>query len=578
MSTSHHVQQLELLPNNGSLEPAEKQGGHSQTVSDAREATYFASRRLSDASDSLMHWLQNTSVGLAVVAGPEGIGKTRFLQAFVSRMTAEPAVVEGVSITFRPIFLSPELLQDVGSIAALVKKIDLLMHQALLDIKHKTEQRTAKQYDAAQQNEQSEPAKPDRSEADIAQRNLAGAQRSQSDWFVLIVDDAARLPTCVFDLLVIHSLMLRPQACLTILADGPTLLARARDSLVDVKHLRRRLQILDLPPFSLAESGQFMRHVADCHGCAVQWSEQQIRAAYRESMGAPGVLLDIVHRYVDGTPVLLSLPPSDELTGGEDLGLTVTADPPARGGRWQKVVVVAMTLSFAVSVWLLAGQMGLVSRVNLPPLFELILERELKLATLPRQSSRLVSEGSRLDPAYFDAWNIWLANFRFDLYGVPPAASSRIANDQSTAEGVGVDKAGGLSGEEGVASLKMFSGPYDIALAMKTLFAWPISSVVIQLDLEHDISLLRGRWSQVEHRGGGIRLILPVLHRGEVSWFLVQGPFNSFESSVESIENILQAQGLERYQASNRFWVRRVSDLQQAVLRFRQAKLYALEE
>lgn len=551
------------------------------------------------AYDALERWLYDPSVGLALVSGPAGIGKTRFLSSFLEHFCAAPQNHEGAMIQFRPLFASADSLQDVVSTEGLAQHIDLLTHQAKLQLKQHV--------DAVSSGEQDSEARP----CDASKQNSA-APSMVRDWYMLVVDNAGQLPVETLDLLVFNSLMQRPQVCLTILADGPVLLERVREQIAQIQHLRRQLQVLDVPAFERAESDNFIRSASSAWGLRTQWSESRLRAAFVESLGMPGQLMAILQRAAaddsaglnvarnaladnefvgtdhadehDPEPLrLVAANPAQSIEGEEGAVLMRGTGKPilrfSRQWAWW-LIVSGLLLGFVFSVWLLLGQLGVVKQsvaldvdVDLQSVHSFVgpsllmdssVNRQVALEIIPSLSI------SNMGPHAFMALNEYsqlllnlYSKFTFLVDGAAPVLRSVVnAEAESVAE-----------------SAVSFNAVYDLPAAIKILFEWSPTHYVVQVDSDIELHQLQLRMrALVSARAQASEmqpLILPVNHRGRTRWLMVLGPYPNvptFRAEHSEYSHYLLA-ATERVSVQS--WVRLVRDLQQAVLRQRQFSLPA---
>lgn len=532
----------------------------------ARAMPYWVTPSISDAFNQLTRWLFDPAVGLALISGPKGVGKSRFLSAFIEQCCHVPQAHDGVSIRFCPIFLTMEALLDIASLPSLVKHIDLLIHQVQLK-------------DAYVVQAQACNASP-----------IKEAEPAVREWYVLVVDHAAELPSETLGLLVMHALMSRPQVCLTILADGPRLLAQVREHVARVQHLRRQLQVLDVPALSRQESDDFVRKLLEHWGISQQWSEKRLQAAFAESLGMPGQLVTITQRLLSlgeaGPESLSGLEPrTPELLFGDaepsmrkdDAEPSVQVQHPEDNngyGKYWWLIVFGLLLSFVFSVWLLLGQMGLVAppvTLNLKAINALVVRhitphlrsyfegQSYFTGAYQEEGAVCVVETqvtANHSPLQFGAYFVMQQRFEFRAFAAP--SDSRWAGQKLFPQ------------IQPSFSPRFGAVGYDLREAMASLFSWQPAAYVVQIDADIDLHQLKDRWQLQSTHEDLPRLIVPTKHRGVSGWIMVVGPFPDHQAVSAA-----QARVLGTFGVSGKGWVRRVRDLQQSVLRLRQGSLAA---
>lgn len=560
-------------------------------ASGGEEIPYWVTPGLAASMELLQRALLEPSVGLALVAGPTGVGKSRFLASFVEGITAEPIQKDGVLLRVRPLALTQEHLVDVRDGAALARLIDGLILQA-------------REVPAPQSSTvTTENAQPLR----------------EVDWFVLLVDDAARIPDEQRSLLLMHALMMRPQVALTVMADGPALLESVRDHISQINHLRRQLKICDVPAFTREEVAEFLRRVSAHFKHEGEWSEQQVSAAFNESLGMPGPLMALGQR-VELSPQRMTLireeVPEGVLAGGAEKMLQVPEMAPEAvsesmpqllteapekaapvspikvGGRWVsglfgffrklRWVFLLVVLLAALLIWMLPSQVAShsvtqvakriwVASIMAPswaggvaPGVQLVMSEsapELVPELIPEKGDNQ-GDGAVADLEF-------LALFDDPAYPQAMTDQSHVKQIQKPSAEV---SASGLPGQA-----LALSTTYDLVSALKTVFSWPAAAYVIQIDADESLRRLQARLKLVRDEfNQSVRvgepsvgeLILPINHRGRAGWIAVVGPYAN-TPSLDSLVRDWQALN----EVPRAIWVRRAVDLQKAILRARQRAL-----
>lgn len=527
------------------------------------------------AYDAMARWLFDSSVGLTLVSGPGGAGKTRFLSNFIEHFCTVSHVRDGAVIQVQPIFASGETLQTITTADGLAAYIDLLVQQALSQfdpgddlVSHP---HVVSGDDAAVRRDAVTRSATSFSDTKLSGVNFPGANFSGVNFpqssllnakidhrFMLVIDDAAQLPMDTLGLLVFSSLMQRPQVSLTILADRPMLLAKVRAHLAPVQYLRRQLRVLDVPAQNAAPE---------------QVTPPSFKLeAFAENDDCFTVQSETVE--IEATACIV---PRKE-------GRVV------RRGLWVwRLILGSLLLGFVFSVWLLLGQMGLIKS-------NIVLGVDIDLKSLHRfiSADRLMDAGgifsrdaerdarqSALFKSVFPP-AIFTGSFQlqhgFD-FRVPQEAGKSIGlpRDITPFAAKGPLESDALSAPDkeesaydifrGDSPAESFSN-YDFPAAIKRLFEWPPAHYVVQIDSDTDLARLRWRQPRGVQDLHGQKsmarspLILPAIHRGRTVWVMVLGPYTQ-DQYGESLQYLGDGTGGLRSQ----YWVRRVKDLQQSVFR-----------
>ncbi|MEJ2681129.1 MAG: hypothetical protein P8144_06500 [Gammaproteobacteria bacterium] len=256
-------------------------GEQSDGVANLREPLpFFSSVSRLDVLQGVTVNLMDRGVGLAVLLGTVGVGKTRIFQYLYDHLRGayllENGAVSrqpechsnGLFICLRPVTLKISDLIEVQSIADMARLIDRALESSC-------------ELEATSATCDAMDLSPD----------------AVCHWVVLMVDDADQLPEAALEALIDHALMVRPQACLTVIGGEEALLDVARERLTCLSPLRRGLRVMTLPPFSISESTAFLRHAIEHWRLKdVDFSEGALGNLHRMASGIPDRLQDALLR------------------------------------------------------------------------------------------------------------------------------------------------------------------------------------------------------------------------------------------------------------------------------------------
>lgn len=482
------------------------------------------------AYDAMARWLLDSSVGLALVSGASGVGKTRFLSNFIEHFCTVPHVRDGTVIQVQPIFASCETLRNITTADGLAAHIDLLVQQA--------------------------PLQFDPGDDLVSHASFLNAKIDHR--FMLVIDDAAQLPMDTLGLLVFSSLMQRPQVSLTILADRPVLLAKVRAHLAPVRYLRRQLRVLDVPAQNAVP-------------------EQAAPPSFKpEALAENDDCFTVPSETVENDATTCVVPRKE--------GCVV------RRGLWVwRLFLGSLLLGFVFSVWLLLGQMGLI-KSNIALGVDIDLKSLHRFISADRLMdaggifSREAEHGARQSALFKSVFPPAIFTGSFQLqhgfdFRIPPVAGNpmKVPRDITPFAMKGPFESSAVSApdnEESTydifredSSVESFSN-YDFPAAIKRLFEWPPAHYVVQIDSDTDLARLRWRQPQGFQTLHGQKstakspLILPAIHRGRTVWVMVLGPYTQ-----DQYDKSLQCLGDGAGGLRPQYWVRRVKDLQQSVFR-----------